>query len=83
MQKARYISAKVVLLSNKASSLLLIGVTEIKGSFKTGDIIKIFDEKKNLLGCGKSQYDSDSAIQQIGKKDIKELIHYDYLYLNN
>ena len=75
--------AKEVLLSNKASSLLLIGVTEIKGSFKTGDIIKIFDEKKNLLGCGKSQYDSDSAIQQIGKKDIKELIHYDYLYLNN
>ena len=75
--------AKEALLSDKASSLLLIGVTKIKGNFKNGDIIKIFDEAKNMLGCGKVQYDADSAIENIGKKDIKPLVHYDYLYLNN
>ena len=75
--------AKEALLSSKASSLLLIGVTKIKGNFKNGDIIKIFDDEKNMIGCGKAQYDAESAIRNIGKKDIRPLVHYDYLFLNN
>ncbi len=75
--------AKEALLSNKASSLLFIGINKIIGTFKNGDIIKIFDEDNSLIGCGKAQFDSDIASKNIRKKDIKPLIHYNYLYLNH
>lgn len=71
------------ILSSKASSLLFIGITAIKGEFKKDDVIKIYDHKKQQIGVGKSQFDSDAAIENIGKKGIKPFIHYDYLYLSN
>jgi glutamate 5-kinase len=71
------------LLSGKAASLLLIGVTSIKGDFMKGDIIKIIDHEENLLGLGKSQYNSDTASKKIGEKHTKPIIHYDYLYLKS
>lgn len=75
--------ASDVLLSKKASSLLFIGITSIKGQFKKDDVIKIFNHKKQQIGIGKSQFDSTDALLNIGKKDMKPFIHYDYLYLNN
>ncbi len=74
--------AKTALLREGANSLLLIGVVEIKGYFEKGDIIRIQDEQGNSLGLGKAQYDSDSAIELMGKKAEKPLIYYDYMYLN-
>ncbi|MCI1780167.1 MAG: glutamate 5-kinase [Bacteroidales bacterium] len=65
-----------------ANSLLLIGVTDIKGYFKKGDLISIEDENGNHLGLGKSQYDSESAHNLIGKKAPRPLIHYDYMFLD-
>lgn len=75
--------ARKSLYSNKATSLLLIGVTAIKGDFMKGDIIKIYDENGNNIGLGKSQYNSETAIKKIGEKNTKPIIHYDYLYLRN
>lgn len=66
----------------KASSLLLVGVTRIEGSFKKGDIIQIQDEQGEMLGLGKSQYDSKEAIMLIGQKAPRPLVHYDYMYLH-
>jgi len=73
--------AKKALVDINANSLLLIGVIEIKGYFEKGDIIRIEDENGNQLGLGKAQYDSEEAIQLVGKKAAKPLIYYDYLYL--
>lgn len=73
--------AKEALLGDKASSLLMIGVTGIEGFFKKGDIVSIYDENKKRLGLGKSQFDSEKAEQFIGKKLGKPLIHYDYLVI--
>ncbi len=73
--------ARESLLSDKATSLLLIGVTEIKGNFLKGDIVKIIDHEGELVGLGKSQYNSDTAMKKIGEKNNKPIIHYDYLYL--
>jgi glutamate 5-kinase len=70
------------LLGNRATSLLLIGVTEIEGFFKKGDIIRIFDEKGKQIGLGKAQYDSEEASQYMGEKTTKPLVHYDYLLIN-
>ncbi|HQK72143.1 MAG TPA: glutamate 5-kinase [Bacteroidales bacterium] len=74
--------AKEALMGPKASSLLLVGVTRIEGSFKKGDIVRIIDEEGNSIGLGKSEYDSDKAIQNIGQKCSKPLVHYHYLVLN-
>lgn len=65
----------------KASSLLLVGVTRIDGFFKKGDIIQIQDEQGEMLGLGKSQYDSKEAQTLVGQKAPKPLIYYDYMYL--
>ncbi|MBN1769475.1 MAG: glutamate 5-kinase [Prolixibacteraceae bacterium] len=73
--------AKEALFDMNANSLLLIGVTHIKGFFKKGDIIRIQDEEGNQLGLGKSQYNSDEANELIGKKARRPLIYYDYMFL--
>ncbi len=74
--------AREALLGDRATSLLMIGVNKIEGSFKKGDIIRIFDEKGKQIGLGKSQYDSKKAEQFLGEKMKKPLIHYDYLIIN-
>lgn len=74
--------ARNALFDVNANSLLLIGVIDINGFFKQGDIIQIQDEQGNQLGLGKSQYDSDQARELIGKKARKPLIYYDYMFLN-
>ncbi|MDA3879423.1 MAG: glutamate 5-kinase [Prolixibacteraceae bacterium] len=73
--------AKEALFDLNANSLLLIGVTNIKGFFKKGDIIRIQDENGKQLGLGKSQYNSDEAIDLKGKKARMPLIYYDYMFL--
>jgi glutamate 5-kinase len=74
--------AKDALLDDKATSLLMIGIIRIDGFFRSGDIVRIVDEKGNNVGLGKSQYDSKKAEQNIGEKLSKPFIHYDYLVIN-
>jgi glutamate 5-kinase len=74
--------AKQALIGEKATSLLMIGITRIDGFFKSGDIVRIMDEDGNNIGLGKSQYDSKKAEQNIGEKLNKPFIHYDYLVIN-
>lgn len=73
--------AKNALTSNKASSLLPIGVTDIVAEFKKGEIIKLLDENEKHIGLGIAEYGSDKAAEMIGHKNQKPLVHYDYLYL--
>jgi glutamate 5-kinase len=74
--------AEKVLFSDKASSLLIVGVYEIRGEFQKGDVVKLINEQNKVIGWGKVDYGSKKAIELIGKKNQKPLIHYDYLYLN-
>jgi glutamate 5-kinase len=74
--------AREALLGEKATSLLMIGITKIEGFFKKGDIIRIIDNNGNNIGLGKSQFDSKKAEQNIGEKLSKPFIHYDYLVIN-
>lgn len=73
--------ARDALFSEIASSLLLIGVIEVKGNFEKGDIVKIVDEQANLVGWGKVEFDSEKAKTEAGTKYKKPVVHYDYLYL--
>jgi glutamate 5-kinase len=74
--------ARDALLSGHAS-LLMIGVSKIEGFFKKGDIIRIFDERGDQIGIGKSGYDSRKAESCLGEKLKIPLVHNDYLLINN
>lgn len=73
--------AKEALLSDKAVSLLPIGVISIVGQFEADDIVRIIDEDKNLIGIGRTSYGSQKASELVGKSNKKPIIHYDYLYI--
>ncbi|NND04778.1 MAG: glutamate 5-kinase [Saprospiraceae bacterium] len=64
-----------------ARSLLPIGISEIQGEFSKGDVIKLLDEKGQLLALGLAQYNAETAKKYMGQKGHKALVHYDYLYL--
>lgn len=74
--------ARDVLLGEKATSLLMIGITAVKGSFKSGDIVSIIDEDGLNIGLGKCQFDSKKAELNMGEKLSKPFIHYDYMVIN-
>jgi len=74
--------AEEVLCSpEKVSSLLPVGIVKIEGDFKKGDIIQIVNEKGKAIGLGIAQYGVDKAKDNLGKKNKKELVHYDYLFI--
>ena len=74
--------ASEALTGENATSVLFVGITEIKGNFEEDDIVKIINDKGEQIGVGKTQYDSEKARQLIGKKGQRPLVHYDYLYLD-
>jgi len=69
------------LTSNKATSLLPVGIVKVLNDFDKGEIIKLVDEQDKLIGLGIAEYGSDKARERIGRKNQKALVHYDYLYL--
>lgn len=73
--------AKTALVSNKATSLLPVGIVTILTDFKKGEIIKLVDEQDELIGLGIAEYGADKAKESIGQKKQRPLVHYDYLYL--
>ena len=70
------------LFSNKATSILPVGVTGVKGHFMKGDIVTILDKDNNRIGVGKSEYNSETALRKAGEKNARPIVHYDYLSLN-
>lgn len=74
--------ATKVLKSNKAASILPVGITRIEGDFEKDDIVRIIDYKGKQVGVGKVSADSIEAIEMIGQHGQKPMVHYDYLYVD-
>ena len=74
--------AEEALLAPKATSLLLVGVTQVVGDFEKDDIVRIVNAEGKLLGVGCAGYGSEEARALIGSRDLKPLVHYDYLYID-
>lgn len=70
-----------VINSEKAVSILPIGITHIEGEFEKDDIVRIMDHQGNQIGVGKVNCDSKQAQDGIGKHGKKPVVHYDYLYI--
>lgn len=73
--------ATEVLNSEKAVSILPIGITRIEGEFEKDDIVRIMDFQGNQVGVGKVNCDSKQAQESIGKHGKRPVVHYDYLYI--
>lgn len=73
--------ATEVLNSDKAISILPIGITAIEGEFEKDDIVRIIDFEGNPVGVGKANCDSAQAREAMGKHGKKPVVHYDYLYI--
>ncbi len=69
--------------SQKAVSLLPVGIVKLVSDFAKGDLIKILDESNTVVGIGKAQYSSEKMKQEMDSEKQKPLVHYDYLYMEN
>lgn len=67
--------------TDKAVSLLPVGIVGIEGEFTKGDVVRIRDDTGKDIGLGIAQYAAGPAREAMGKKGQKALVHYDYLYL--
>lgn len=73
--------AKEALARATPTSLLPVGVTQVQGTFRAGDVIRILDAKGRAIGLGKAQFHSEKADELKGMKNQKPLVHYDFLFL--
>jgi glutamate 5-kinase len=73
--------AKVALLAGK--SLLSVGVVGLDGSFNTGDIVEITDQKGTSFARGKVNFSVQDLDRIKGKKKMKEVIHRDNLVISD
>ena len=75
------IVVKALLEEKRVVSILMVGVESIEGEFEEGEIVNIFDQEGRRFAVGRSSYDSNTARVLIGKKEVKPMVHYDYLYI--
>ena len=74
--------AAEALLSDRAVSLLMVGVTAVEGDFEEGDIITITDDATGRqIAVGRTAYSAGEARQLVGKHDVRPIVHYDYMSL--
>lgn len=74
-------NAAEALLGERAVSLLFVGVTAVNGDFEEGDIINIMNEDGLRIAVGRAGFGSVEARRNIGRHDLRPLVHYDYMYM--
>ena len=66
---------------DQAASILPVGITCVDGDFDIHDIINIYAPDGSRIGVGRADYSADETRQALGKRDMKPVVHYDFLYL--
>ena len=74
--------AERAFVGERATSLLLVGVTSIAGDFEKDDIVRIINEQGEQIGVGCANYSSEEARALIGARDQKPLVLNDFLCLD-
>lgn len=61
-------------------SLLPAGVVDVKGEFRRGDVVNIYDSQDNHIGCGIPNYSSKdiTTIEGAHSEAISSLLGYEY-----
>lgn len=68
--------------SDRAVSVLPVGVTAVCGDFEKDDLVRVLGPDGGHLGVGRITCDAAEARTSMGRHNLKPLIHYDYLYIN-
>lgn len=66
---------------NKGISILPVGVVGVEGEFEKDDIVRIVTEDGTRIGLGRAACDSAAVERNKGRRGLKPVIHYDYLYI--
>ncbi len=74
-------NAAKALRSDKAVSLLPVGVTGVSGEWEEGDIVTIMEDNGEVVGVGRASMSSRDAEECLGKKGHRPVVHYDYLFM--
>ncbi len=75
--------AAEALVSDRAVSLLPVGITAVEGDWEEGDIVNILDQQGNRIGVGRSSLSSDETRASLGHHGARPMIHYNYLYIES
>ena len=73
--------AAEALRSDKAVSLLPVGVTAVEGEWEEGDVITLIDPDGITVGMGRAAMSHTATAAAIGRHGARPVVHYDYLYL--
>ena len=73
--------AAEALRSDKAISLLPIGVTSIEGEWEEGDIVDIYGTDGSKIGIGRASLSNEETATVLGRHGSKPIVHYDYLFI--
>ena len=73
--------ATEIVNTDKAASILPVGITAVKGDFEKDDIVRIVNAEGRTIGVGKANCSSVQAREAMGKHGEKPVVHYDYLYI--
>ncbi len=67
-----------VIALNNGNSLLPVGVIEVVGNFRRGDVVTIVDASGNEIGRGLAEYSDEDAQRLVGchSEDIEEKLGY-------
>lgn len=74
--------AEEALRSDRAVSLLPVGVTSIEGEWEEGDIVSISGPDGTHIGVGRVSMSSSDTSAAIGQRGQRPVVHYDYLYID-
>lgn len=68
------------------NSLLAVGITDVIGDFRSGEIVEIIGPDGQIIGRGEVAYDSDTLVGMVGKQSSelpegmqRPVVHADYL----
>lgn len=73
--------ATALLLSDKAVSVLPVGIVAVEGEFEKDDIVQIYGPGNQHIGVGKSNNSAAEVHALMGHHGQKPVVHYDYLYI--
>ena len=73
--------AATALVSDRAVSLLPVGVTSVEGEWEEGDIVTIIGPDGRTRGMGRAAVSGTTAAESVGRRGGKPVVHYDYMYI--
>ncbi|STX51403.1 proB glutamate-5-kinase [Legionella busanensis] len=67
--------------SKRIISILPVGIMNITGEWKKGDLVDILNSRNEKVGMGLARYDDKRLEEYLGEKNKPAFIHYDYLHI--